>query len=164
MLPGCRSARKSLCLQPLPLLLLLLYLLKFFSFSPFCFFVGFIIYISLFFVVVVQLLVHFVVWFIKFSIFILARSPLARAKAIFKIDLSAHCSLVSLTPFICMCVSFVYLQVSWIRKRDLHILTAGILTYTSDERFKVRIRNLLGVPNYHHLLSLSLLRPAWLIK
>jgi hypothetical protein len=31
----------------------------------------------------------------------------------------------------------VYLQVSWIRKRDLHILTAGILTYTSDARFQV---------------------------
>ncbi|KDR20886.1 hypothetical protein L798_03257, partial [Zootermopsis nevadensis] len=29
------------------------------------------------------------------------------------------------------------LQVSWIRKRDLHILTAGILTYTSDARFQV---------------------------
>ncbi|XP_037038792.1 zwei Ig domain protein zig-8-like [Bradysia coprophila] len=28
-------------------------------------------------------------------------------------------------------------SVSWIRKRDLHILTAGILTYTSDERFQV---------------------------
>ncbi|KAH8289885.1 hypothetical protein KR018_000180, partial [Drosophila ironensis] len=28
-------------------------------------------------------------------------------------------------------------SVSWIRKRDLHILTAGILTYTSDERFRV---------------------------
>lgn len=28
-------------------------------------------------------------------------------------------------------------QVSWIRKRDLHILTAGILTYTSDQRFQV---------------------------
>ncbi|XP_046434148.1 zwei Ig domain protein zig-8 isoform X1 [Neodiprion virginianus] len=27
--------------------------------------------------------------------------------------------------------------VSWIRKRDLHILTAGILTYTSDQRFQV---------------------------
>ncbi|XP_042231107.1 uncharacterized protein LOC121872429 [Homarus americanus] len=27
--------------------------------------------------------------------------------------------------------------VSWIRKRDLHILTAGIYTYTSDDRFKV---------------------------
>ncbi|XP_071443843.1 zwei Ig domain protein zig-8 [Hetaerina americana] len=27
--------------------------------------------------------------------------------------------------------------VSWIRKRDLHILTAGILTYTSDARFQV---------------------------
>lgn len=40
----------------------------------------------------------------------------------------------------------LYLQVSWIRKRDLHILTAGILTYTSDERFKVRIRNLLISP------------------
>lgn len=26
---------------------------------------------------------------------------------------------------------------SWIRKRDLHILTAGILTYTSDQRFQV---------------------------
>ncbi|CAH1102837.1 unnamed protein product [Psylliodes chrysocephalus] len=28
-------------------------------------------------------------------------------------------------------------HVSWIRKRDLHILTAGILTYTSDQRFQV---------------------------
>ncbi|XP_055299069.1 zwei Ig domain protein zig-8-like [Sitodiplosis mosellana] len=28
-------------------------------------------------------------------------------------------------------------SVSWIRKRDLHILTAGVLTYTSDERFQV---------------------------
>ncbi|XP_063594368.1 uncharacterized protein LOC134771356 [Penaeus indicus] len=27
--------------------------------------------------------------------------------------------------------------VSWIRQRDLHILTVGIFTYTSDERFKV---------------------------
>jgi hypothetical protein len=31
-----------------------------------------------------------------------------------------------------------YPQVSWIRKRDLHILTAGIYTYTSDARFQVR--------------------------
>ncbi|KAF4531840.1 hypothetical protein B566_EDAN000866 [Ephemera danica] len=29
------------------------------------------------------------------------------------------------------------LQVSWIRKRDLHILTVGIFTYTSDARFQV---------------------------
>lgn len=29
------------------------------------------------------------------------------------------------------------LQVSWIRKRDLHILTAGVFTYTSDQRFQV---------------------------
>ncbi|KAJ8867403.1 hypothetical protein PR048_031204, partial [Dryococelus australis] len=28
-------------------------------------------------------------------------------------------------------------QVSWIRQRDLHILTVGILTYTSDARFQV---------------------------
>lgn len=35
------------------------------------------------------------------------------------------------------CVFFLHLQVSWIRKRDLHILTAGVLTYTSDERFQV---------------------------
>uniref|UniRef100_A0A6P7GHF6 Zwei Ig domain protein zig-8-like n=1 Tax=Diabrotica virgifera virgifera TaxID=50390 RepID=A0A6P7GHF6_DIAVI len=34
-----------------------------------------------------------------------------------------------------MCV--LCTQVSWIRKRDLHILTAGILTYTSDQRFQV---------------------------
>lgn len=27
-------------------------------------------------------------------------------------------------------------QVSWIRKRDLHILTVGILTYTNDQRFQ----------------------------
>lgn len=30
----------------------------------------------------------------------------------------------------------VYFQVSWIRKRDLHILTVGILTYTNDQRFQ----------------------------
>lgn len=29
-----------------------------------------------------------------------------------------------------------FLQVSWIRKRDLHILTVGILTYTNDQRFQ----------------------------
>ncbi|XP_069169155.1 uncharacterized protein [Procambarus clarkii] len=28
-------------------------------------------------------------------------------------------------------------DVSWIRQRDLHILTVGIFTYTSDDRFKV---------------------------
>lgn len=28
-------------------------------------------------------------------------------------------------------------KVSWIRKRDLHILTAGTATYTSDQRFQV---------------------------
>ncbi|KAJ6643811.1 hypothetical protein Bhyg_08776, partial [Pseudolycoriella hygida] len=27
------------------------------------------------------------------------------------------------------------LLVSWIRKRDLHILTAGVTVYTSDQRF-----------------------------
>lgn len=27
-------------------------------------------------------------------------------------------------------------KVSWIRKRDLHILTVGILTYTNDQRFQ----------------------------
>lgn len=32
--------------------------------------------------------------------------------------------------------SEIYLQVSWIRKRDLHILTVGILTYSSDQRFQ----------------------------
>lgn len=27
-------------------------------------------------------------------------------------------------------------QVTWLRKRDLHILTVGILTYTNDQRFQ----------------------------
>jgi hypothetical protein len=31
----------------------------------------------------------------------------------------------------------VVVQVSWIRTRDLHILTSGSLTYTSDSRFEV---------------------------
>ncbi|XP_017794608.1 PREDICTED: uncharacterized protein LOC108576175 [Habropoda laboriosa] len=30
-----------------------------------------------------------------------------------------------------------YLRVSWMRKRDMHILSAGILMYTSDLRFQV---------------------------
>lgn len=28
-------------------------------------------------------------------------------------------------------------QVSWVRRRDWHILTSGVLTYTNDERFQV---------------------------
>nr|CAD7456580.1 unnamed protein product [Timema tahoe] len=28
-------------------------------------------------------------------------------------------------------------QVSWIRRRDWHILTSGVFTYTNDERFQV---------------------------
>lgn len=35
------------------------------------------------------------------------------------------------------CMLLFKLQVSWIRKRDLHILTAGITVYTSDQRFQV---------------------------
>lgn len=31
---------------------------------------------------------------------------------------------------------FLFFQVSWIRKRDLHILTVGILTYTNDQRYQ----------------------------
>ncbi|XP_028982414.1 uncharacterized protein LOC107044964, partial [Diachasma alloeum] len=31
---------------------------------------------------------------------------------------------------------YLVFQVSWIRKRDLHILTVGILTYTNDQRFQ----------------------------
>lgn len=31
---------------------------------------------------------------------------------------------------------FASAQVSWIRKRDLHILTVGILTYTNDQRYQ----------------------------
>ncbi|KAA0199941.1 hypothetical protein HAZT_HAZT010032, partial [Hyalella azteca] len=30
-----------------------------------------------------------------------------------------------------------YLQVSWFRRRDWHILTTGVYTYTTDERFTV---------------------------
>ncbi|KAJ8942153.1 hypothetical protein NQ314_010144 [Rhamnusium bicolor] len=30
------------------------------------------------------------------------------------------------------------MEVSWMRKRDLHILTSGIHTYTGDARFSVR--------------------------
>ena len=35
-------------------------------------------------------------------------------------------------------ISVMYaLQISWIRLRDWHILTTGVLTYTSDSRFQV---------------------------
>lgn len=33
--------------------------------------------------------------------------------------------------------TFRTLQVSWMRKRDLHILTTNIYTYTGDQRFSV---------------------------
>lgn len=29
-----------------------------------------------------------------------------------------------------------YFQVTWIRHRDLHLLTVGKMTYTSDQRFQ----------------------------
>lgn len=43
------------------------------------------------------------------------------------------------TTIIDLFVSFFtrILQVSWIRKRDLHILTFGQVTYTNDARFSV---------------------------
>jgi len=34
-------------------------------------------------------------------------------------------------------LDFLFLQVSWMRKRDLHILTSNIFTYTGDARFSV---------------------------
>lgn len=37
----------------------------------------------------------------------------------------------------CECRCCVVLQVSWMRKRDMHILSAGIFMYTSDLRFQV---------------------------
>ncbi|XP_071548054.1 uncharacterized protein [Panulirus ornatus] len=37
----------------------------------------------------------------------------------------------------CQVVNLDKKDVSWIRQRDLHILTVGIFTYTSDDRFKV---------------------------
>lgn len=49
----------------------------------------------------------------------------------------------------CSCFLSIFQQVSWIRKRDLHILTAGILTYTSDERFQVSIQHSLNPSIIH---------------
>jgi len=34
-------------------------------------------------------------------------------------------------------IIFVCFQVSWIRRRDYHLLTVGLNTYSSDERFTV---------------------------
>jgi hypothetical protein len=31
----------------------------------------------------------------------------------------------------------IVFQVSWVRRRDWHILTSGVFTYTNDERFQV---------------------------
>ncbi|KAK7083171.1 hypothetical protein SK128_000977 [Halocaridina rubra] len=41
------------------------------------------------------------------------------------------------TSLPCKVVSLDKKNVSWIRKRDLHILTVGVSTYTSDDRFQV---------------------------
>jgi hypothetical protein len=42
-------------------------------------------------------------------------------------------------PLVCIFLTFSshFPQVSWIRKRDLHILTTGASSYTSDQRFQV---------------------------
>lgn len=34
-------------------------------------------------------------------------------------------------------VSRILQQVSWIRRRDWHILSSGVFTYTNDERFQI---------------------------
>lgn len=34
----------------------------------------------------------------------------------------------------CSCFFFLF-QVSWVRHRDIHLLTVGVETYTSDQRF-----------------------------
>lgn len=34
-------------------------------------------------------------------------------------------------------ISSNFIQVSWVRRRDWHILTSGMFTYTNDERFQV---------------------------
>jgi hypothetical protein len=31
----------------------------------------------------------------------------------------------------------IVFQISWVRRRDWHILTSGMFTYTNDERFQV---------------------------
>lgn len=43
-------------------------------------------------------------------------------------------TLLTLYPFAWFCWA---LQVSWMRKRDLHILTSDIYTYTGDQRFSI---------------------------
>lgn len=40
--------------------------------------------------------------------------------------------------YLCYFLCFFFLQVSWIRKRDLHILTSSIYTFTGDARFSVK--------------------------
>lgn len=39
--------------------------------------------------------------------------------------------------FLSLSSSPPHVQVSWMRKRDLHILTSNIYTYTGDQRFSV---------------------------
>ena len=38
-----------------------------------------------------------------------------------------------------LCIFFLlfFVKVSWVRRRDWHILTSGMFTYTNDERFQV---------------------------
>jgi len=42
-----------------------------------------------------------------------------------------------LTLFNLFTFSRVRFQISWVRRRDWHILTSGMFTYTNDERFTV---------------------------
>jgi len=34
-------------------------------------------------------------------------------------------------------MKYIVFQISWVRRRDWHILTSGMFTYTNDERFQV---------------------------
>jgi len=47
------------------------------------------------------------------------------------------CETVLLHFWLTSSCDWTVLQVSWIRRRDWHILTSGLFTYTNDERFQV---------------------------
>lgn len=69
---------------------------------------------------------------------ILTLTHVSRLVYLYETFISRHVKLVLIlqtyrTPFLFLLANS---KVSWIRKRDLHILTVGILTYSSDQRFQ----------------------------
>lgn len=56
-------------------------------------------------------------------------------------------------------IQYLLVQVSWVRHRDIHLLTVGRYTYTSDQRFRA-INDQQSVENWTLMIKYPQLRDS----